>query len=98
MARCWRDICETVLTEIENQSGHRFVVENLKWRAVDESDNVDVLLAEVFDKLCQHEGGRCHSPCEPDSDYCYARLIVQRYGGKITKTPPFDPPVEGRIY
>jgi hypothetical protein len=90
-----RAICENMMTEIETRGGRRFVVEDGKWRAI---DPVDGILAEAFDLVCDIEAGRCLGGGIPDIDYCYAQLIVQRYGGKITKAPKFETPVRGRIY
>ena len=86
------------MTEIETRGGHRFVVENGKWRAIDPNDPVHPMLAEVFDILCELEGGECRGVAAADMDYCYAQLVVRRYGGRITKEREFDTPVEGRVY
>ena len=79
------------MVEIEIRNGHKFTVEHGKWKPVNPADELDRLAAEVFELLCSMTP-ECDSDAEPDRDYCLARVVLRRFGGTITKSPPRPKP------
>ena len=86
------------MTEIETRKGVVARVRHGRWRVLRPRGELGKMWAELLQEYSDHHSSHCDSPAYPNSDWCRARVVVEFFGGRITKEPEFDPPVEGRIY